>query len=65
MKLGLSMKYAITLTDAAKEALRGMGRDSRRNIGHRINLLADGLQGDVKNWWERATFSGSGSATSA
>lgn len=45
---GVSLKYAIKLTDAAKEALRGMGRDARRNIGHRINLLADGLQGDFK-----------------
>ena len=42
------MAYRIQLSDAAKEDLRALPKELRRNIGHRIDLLKDGFTGDVK-----------------
>lgn len=42
------MKYRIAVADAAKAQLRALPKEIRRNIGHRINLLAEDLAGDVK-----------------
>ncbi len=42
------MAYRLILDDAALEQLRALPKEIRRNIGHRLDLLQDALQGDVK-----------------
>lgn len=42
------MRYRIAVAEAAKAQLRALPKEIRRNIGHRINLLAEDLAGDVK-----------------
>ena len=42
------MTYEIRISDAAREQLRGLPREIRRNIGRRIELLRNDLAGDVK-----------------
>jgi mRNA interferase RelE/StbE len=42
------MRYRLSITLAAKEKLRILPPDVRRNIGHKIFLLEENLSGDVK-----------------
>ena len=42
------MDYEIKLTEEAKEQLRAMPKERRRQIGQKINSLAHNLSGDVK-----------------
>jgi len=40
--------YRLILDDSALDQLRALPKEIRRNIGYRIELLQDGLQGDVR-----------------
>jgi mRNA interferase RelE/StbE len=40
--------YRLILDDSALDQLRALSKEIRRNIGYRIELLQDGLQGDVR-----------------
>jgi mRNA interferase RelE/StbE len=40
--------YQLAISGPAKEELRQLPRDVRRNIGHRLNQLRENLAGDVK-----------------
>jgi len=42
------MKYGLEISESAIEQLRTLPKELRRNIGWRIELLCDDLQGDVK-----------------
>ncbi len=42
------MKYGLSISEAAREQLRTMPPDVRRNIGFRLDSLQENLAGDVK-----------------
>lgn len=42
------MTYHLILDKAALEQLRALPKEIRRNIGHRLDMLQESLQGDVK-----------------
>lgn len=42
------MKYNLVLDEAALSQLRALPKTVRRNIGRRLDLLQDSLQGDVR-----------------
>lgn len=42
------MKYRLEIKDEAREQLRGLPKEHRRNIGRRLDALQAGLAGDVK-----------------
>jgi len=42
------MKYGLSISEAAREQLRTMPPDVRRNIGFRLDALQENLTGDVK-----------------
>ena len=42
------MRYRLEIKDAAREQLRGLSMEQRRNIGRRIEALQNDLAGDVK-----------------
>lgn len=42
------MRYNLIVGDEAKEQLRALPKPLRRNIGQRLELLQEGLTGDVK-----------------
>ena len=42
------MKYHLVLDEAALSQLRALPKAVRANIGRRLDLLQDSLQGDVK-----------------
>ncbi len=42
------MRYTVILTDEVKMALRALPLSSRREIGHKLFLLEEDLQGDVR-----------------
>ncbi len=41
------MRYRLELSEKAREQLRGLPKEWRRNIGQRLEALRDDLQGDV------------------
>ena len=42
------MRYRIFISEKARQQLRALEKPIRRNIGYRMELLRDDLQGDVK-----------------
>lgn len=42
------MIYQLIIDDAALEQLRVLPKEIRRNIGHRLEMLQNSFQGDVK-----------------
>jgi mRNA interferase RelE/StbE len=42
------MKYKIAISEKARRELRQLPKEMRRNIGYRIELMREDLQGDVK-----------------
>ena len=42
------MRYRLEIKDEARQQLRVLHRDHRRNIGMRLNTLQNDLAGDVK-----------------
>lgn len=42
------MIYQLVIHDAALEQLRALPKEIRRNIGHRLDMLQNSFQGDVK-----------------
>lgn len=42
------MRYSLEISENAIGQLRDLPKELRRNIGYRIELLCDDLQGDVK-----------------
>lgn len=42
------MNYRLVLDDAGLQQLRALPKEIRQNIGRRLDLLQDSLQGDVK-----------------
>ena len=42
------MKYTIAISEKARRQLRQLPKELRRNIGYRIELMREDLQGDVK-----------------
>jgi mRNA-degrading endonuclease RelE of RelBE toxin-antitoxin system len=42
------VRYALFVSDEARDQLRALPAEIRRNIGYRLQLLQDDLQGDVK-----------------
>ena len=42
------MRYELFISEEAKEQLRELPEDIRRNIGNRLQLLQENLTGDVK-----------------
>ncbi len=42
------MRYRLFISEKARQQLRAMEKPIRRNIGFRMELLRDDLQGDVK-----------------
>jgi phage-related protein len=43
------MRHRLGFSDEARLQLRALARATRRNIGYRIDLLQNDLQGDVKS----------------
>jgi mRNA-degrading endonuclease RelE of RelBE toxin-antitoxin system len=41
------LRYRIEISEKAREQLRALPRDLRRNIGQRMEAMRDDLQGDV------------------
>jgi mRNA-degrading endonuclease RelE of RelBE toxin-antitoxin system len=41
------VRYRIDISDKAREQLRGLPKEIRRNIGHRIEAMRDDLREDV------------------
>jgi mRNA-degrading endonuclease RelE of RelBE toxin-antitoxin system len=41
------MRYRIEISEKAREQLRKLGRETRRNIGQRLEAMRDDLHGDV------------------
>jgi len=48
------MKYKITISEKARRELRQLPKELRRNIGYRIELMTEDLQGDVKKLKDQA-----------
>ena len=42
------MHYRLFVSEKARQQLRALEKSIRRNIGHRMELMRDDLQGDVK-----------------
>lgn len=42
------MHYRLEIKEEARQQLRALHKDQRRNIGRRLDLLQDDLAGDVK-----------------
>jgi len=47
------MRYNVVLTDEVKAQLRAIPTQLRRQIGHKLVLLEDDLQGNVKKLKDR------------
>jgi len=47
------MRYNVVLTDEVKAQLRAIPTQLRRQIGHKLFLLEDDLQGNVKKLKDR------------
>ena len=43
-----SARYGLLISEEAREQLRALSKDLRRNIGQRLDALQAGLAGDVK-----------------
>jgi len=41
------MRYQLEISQKARDQLRELRREVRRNIGHRLEMLCENLQGDV------------------
>lgn len=50
------MRYRLFISEAAREQLRSLPKDIRRNIGFRIEALQQGLDGDVKKLSGKASL---------
>ena len=48
------MRYRFFISEHARQQLRALEKPIRRNIGYRIELMQDNLQGDVKKLEARA-----------
>jgi mRNA-degrading endonuclease RelE of RelBE toxin-antitoxin system len=42
------MRYRLEIKEEARQQLRGLAREHRRNVGRRLDLLQSNLSGDVK-----------------
>lgn len=42
------MRYRLEIKDEAREQLRALSKEQRRNLGWRLNALQTNLAGDVK-----------------
>ena len=42
------MRYRLEIKEEARQQLRGLSREQRRNVGRRLDVLQDNLAGDVK-----------------
>jgi mRNA interferase RelE/StbE len=43
-----AMRYRLEIKEEARQQLRALAKEKRRNIGRRIDALQTGLSGDVK-----------------
>jgi hypothetical protein len=50
--------YRLFISEKARQQLRALEKSIRRNIGYRMELMRDGLQGDVKKLEAKATDTG-------
>ncbi len=55
------MSYRLFISEEAREQLRALPDEVRRNIGYRIQLLQEEFTGDTKNWRVRTIVTGCGS----
>jgi len=46
--MNVPMRYRLAISDKAREQLRALPKEQRRQIGLRLEWLCDGLQGDIK-----------------
>jgi mRNA interferase RelE/StbE len=42
------MRYRLEIKEEARQQLRALSKEQRRNVGRRLDLLQDNLTGDVK-----------------
>lgn len=42
------MRYRLEIKEEARQQLRALSREHRRNIGRRLDMLQENLSGDVK-----------------
>jgi mRNA-degrading endonuclease RelE of RelBE toxin-antitoxin system len=42
------MRYRIEISEKAREQLRGLPKEIRRNVGQRMETMRDDLNGDVR-----------------
>lgn len=42
------MHYKLEIKEEARQQLRALSKEQRRNVGRRLDLLQDNLAGDVK-----------------
>ena len=54
------MHYRLFISEKARQQLWVLEKSIRRNIGYRIELMRNDLQGDVKKLEARATATDSG-----
>jgi mRNA interferase RelE/StbE len=48
------MRYRLEIKDEAREQLRALPKEHRRNIGYRLNQMQTDLAGDVKKLTARS-----------
>jgi len=46
--MNVPMRYRLAISDKAREQLRALPKEQRRQIGLRLEGLCDGFQGDIK-----------------
>ena len=49
-----SVRYRIEISGKAREQLRALPKEMRRNIGRRMEIMRDNLRGDVRKLREKA-----------
>ena len=42
------MRYRLEIKEEARQQLRALSKEQRRNVGHRLDALQNNLAGDVK-----------------
>jgi mRNA interferase RelE/StbE len=45
---GTAMRYRLEIKEEARQQLRALAKEQRRNVGRRLDALQDNLSGDVK-----------------
>jgi mRNA-degrading endonuclease RelE of RelBE toxin-antitoxin system len=49
------MRYRLAISEKAREQLRSLPKEMRRNIGQRIEVMRDDLRGDVTKLKDRGS----------